>query len=786
MFRNYFIIALRSLQKNGIYSFINIAGLSIGMACSILILLWVGHEVSFDNFHKQRDNIYRVYINSEADNGITTQMAVPLPLWDAFQQERDVVRVVPTDWSRTFLLTVGNQRLYKTGYYAGDDFLHMFSFPVLQGNPARTLSDPSSIVITTSTARALFGSENALGKTIRVDNATDMTVTAVVADVPGNSSFEFDCLLPFTNYMKREPWVEEARTAWGNNSFNLYIQLAEGADINAFEQRVKGLIKKNQQDSNQEITFLAMPRWRLYADFQDGQSVSGTIVYVRLFTILAVFILVIACINFMNLATARSERRAREVGIRKSIGSRRKELVFQFLGETFLIATMALIIAIGVVEGALPFYNMLVNKTLSISYRDPWLWTAALGIVGFTGLLAGSYPAFYLSAFQPAQVLKGRVHAGRQGAMPRKVMVTVQFFLSITLIACTIIIYRQIDHLRNRPVGYEQAQLMLIQDAGDIMKHYDAIKQSLLDQRVATYVTTSSSPVTAIYAYMGGISWPGKRDDQRAGIATIGIGDDYVSTLGMQILEGRACSQEHADSTAVMLNEAAVEYMGLTKPVGTVLTWNDKPYTVVGVVRNVVMVSPTRNVDPTVYHYSPTWVSDLTLRLPKEGNMSAVIPKIENIFKKYNPAYPFTYRFADDEFAKKFASLQLIGNLANLFAVLSILISCLGLFGLTAFTAEQRTKEIGIRKVLGASIPQVVVLLSREFTLLILVAFTLAAPLAWWYMYTWLDQFAYHTSIPWYILGGAGLLSLVLALSVVSYQAVRAALSNPVNALRSE
>jgi putative ABC transport system permease protein len=786
MIRNYFIIAMRNIRKNGIYSAINITGLSVGIACSIMILLWVSHELSWDQFHEKKDRLYRVYVSGQGDNGIFTQMAVPLPLWEEFRNDRDFAHVAPTNWGQDFLLSHGEQRMYKRGYYAGDDFLKMFSFPVTKGNPESQLSDPSTIVLDQSTATALFGDDDPIGKVIRVDDRLDLTVTGVVGDVPDNSSFRFQCLVPFTAYMNREPWVKNALTTWGNNSFNMYVELAENSDAEQVKERVKGLIKSKVEETTMEVTLHPVARWRLYSDFKNGKSVGGQILYVKMFTIIAVFILVIACINFMNLATARSERRAREVGIRKSIGSKRIDLIFQFLGETFVIASVAFFIALGLAEGFLPLFNGIVDKKLFIDYANPVFWIASAAMITLTGLLAGSYPAFYLSSFQAARVLKGTVKTGRGGTIPRKLMVTMQFFFSIALIIATVVVYQQIHHLKNRPVGYDQDNLVMVSNTGDIRKNYDVIKHELLSGGIAESVTSSSSPVTAIYAFMGDVTWQGKREDQRAAMATVATGFDYTKTLGMQLKQGRDFSEDFNDSTSIILNEAAVNYMGLKDPIGETIRWDDREYRVIGVLGDVVMNSPNKSVDPTMFVFDPTWMADVTIRISPQLSTSEALSKLESVFKAYNPAYPFSYRFASDEFRRKFAGIQLIGNLANTFSFLAILISCLGLFGLAAFTAEQRTKEIGIRKVMGASVSGLVRLMSKDFTVLVIIAFTLAAPLGYWVMNNWLLQYEYRIELGWWIPAFAGGVAFTLSMAVVSYQAVKAAVANPVSSLRNE
>lgn len=787
MLRNFIIITFRSIRKNGIYTFINVAGLSIGLACSLLILLWVNHEISYDAFHAKKEHLHRVMTNRQGDNGIHSSTAVPIPLEEALKKDPGIRYTSMTNWGQTFLLTVDDKKLYKRGYYAGEDFLKMFTFPMIHGSAETSLHDPSAIVITRSTALALFGEENPMGKSIRLDNLVDLTVTGVTEDVPENSTFQFDCLVPFTTYMTNEAWVKRASTQWGNNSFNMYVELHDYAAADEVQQRIKDLIKANDPESTTaEVIFHPLTRWRLYSEFENGKSSGGLIEYVRMFSIIAIFILVIACINFMNLATARSERRAREVGIRKTVGSNRRELILQFLAESIIISFFAFFIALGIAEIALPFYNGLVEKNLFIDYTSLTFWATAAGIIFSTGIVSGSYPAFYLSGFRPAAVLKGKMQAGKKGTLPRKVLVTLQFTFSIILIVSTMVVYLQLNHLKNKPIGYDKHNMVMIQSTGDIPKNAKIIKQELLNEGLATAVTTSSSPITSIYAYMGGVEWQGKRPDQRAAIATVATSHDYAKTMGISIIMGRDFSEEFNDSTSVILNEAFANYAGMKNPLEEKIRWNDRDYKVVGVFGDVVMSSPTSAADPTMFIYDPTWISEVSLRLPEHTSPHETIARIESIFGKYNPAYPFVYRFTDDEFNRKFTDIQRIGSLANLFAGLAILISCLGLFGLSAFTAEQRTKEFGIRKVLGATAAHVVTLISSDFSRLILLAFLIAAPLGWWAMNEWLQRYEYRIDIEWWMLALAGALTLTLGLLTVSFQAIRAALSNPVKALRNE
>ena len=786
MFYNYLKIAIRSLLKNSVYSFINIFGLAFGLGCSLLILLWVTDELAYDDFHVNKNQLYQVYGNSPADNGISSQRPLPLPLMEALKTNDEGVKYTAiTDWGGDHLLEYNDNRLMRTGLFASESFLQMFTFPLLQGSAETALKDPSGIVLTESLAKALFGDEAAMGKVIRLDNETDLTVVGIVKDVPNNSTFEFDYLIPFATYMATQEWVRNSRDNWGNNSFQIYAQLEEGVTATTVEQRQKELIRKNLERSEMEIMLHALPRWRLYSSFENGRSVGGAIEQVRMFSIIAVFVLVIACINFMNLATARSERRAREVGIRKSVGSRKKELVLQFLGESILVSTLAFMLAVGLTQLVLPAFNGLVDKQLSIDFTSPYFWGGALAIILVTGIVSGSYPAFYLSSFNAASVLKGKIQVGNRHASPRKILVTLQFVFSIFLIAGTIVFNQQIQLGKDRELGYDQENLLSIDNTGDIGKNYQVIKNELLTNGLATAVTKANSPITQVYAYMGDIGWEGRRPEQRAAFATIATEYDYVQTLGLKIKDGRDFSREFNDSTSIILNQAAVDYMGLKNPVGSTLTWDGRTYNIIGVVENVLMTSVYRPVDPTMFIFSPDWFSSMSVRLPK-GDVAATLQKIESVFRKHNPAYPFLYNFADQEFARKFARIELVTQVANLFAFLAIVISCLGLFGLAAFTAEQRTKEIGIRKVMGATVASVIVLLTRDFTKLVLIAFLIAAPLAWWALDSWLAQYPFRVQVQWWALAAAGAVALLLALVTVSTHAFRAAVSNPANSLRNE
>lgn len=788
MLRNYFKIAFRSLIKNPAYSFINIGGLAIGLASSILILLWVVHEYSYDRFHTKYSSIYKLYQSQQWAQGIGTGNAMPYPMKDAIMSKSSQIKhVVITNWGEGNMLQVGDKRLNKLGRSVSEDFLKVFTFNMTKGNPATALVEPNSIVLTQSTAEAFFGDQDPINQIIKVDNEWEMKVTGVIDDVRGKpTEFLFDYLLPFSHYEASQMWVHNARNNWNNNSFPMYVQLQPGATEAEVNNSIHDLIKENNEKAPTAVLFLhPMSKWRLFSNFENGKISGGLIEYVQLFTAIAVFVLIIACINFMNLATARSEGRAREVGIRKSVGSRRKELIAQFLGESILVTSIAMLIAIVIVELVLPAYNQMVNKTIIIDYGNPVVWIVGVGLVLVLGIISGSYPAFYLSSFQPVKVLKGKVNIGKGASTPRKVLVTLQFGFSIFLIIGTLIIYQQIQHVKNRDMGYNRENLIQIWTNGELEDNFQTIREALLQTGVVESACKSNSPITSIFSN-NEVKWAGM-PDQRVSFSTIATEYDYTKTMGIKMLEGRDFSRDFlSDSMAVVINQAAVDFMGLKDPIGQKLTFNSQELEIIGVMQDVVMASPYEPVEPMTLIFSPYWSSTITVRLSKTPDINGALAKVEQVFKKHNPNYPFEYRFTDTDFEKKFASVNLISRLAAIFASLAILITCLGLLGLAAFTAEQRTKEVGIRKVLGASVSSLVFLISKDFSRLVLFAFALSAPAGWWFLNSFLERYPYRVEISWWVLLSAGAFAFVLALIIVSTQALRAALNNPVNSLRSE
>jgi putative ABC transport system permease protein len=788
MLSNYILIALRNLQRNTIYSFINIAGLSIGLACSILILLWVADELSYDRFHANYNRINQVYINQEFSGNIETTPNTPYPLMDALRNKSSQIKhVALLNHGEGYLLAAGENKVSKMGTVATKDFLKMFSFQLISGNINTALSDPSSIVLTRSTAKALFGEDNALNKVVKLENTHELKVSGIIEDVPAQSTLRFDFLLSESFYTSTQEWMRRAMDNWNNNAFRIFVELQPGVSMAEVDKSISNLVKDHAKESPTAQVFLhPMQRWHLYSEFKNGESSGGMIEYVTMFTVIGIFILVIACINFMNLATARSESRAREVGIRKSVGSRRKQLIAQFLGESLFISGIAFLFSVVLVEVALPFYNVLVQKTLVIDYSNPWLWLCAVAIVMGTGFLSGSYPAFYLSSFQPVKVLKGKPSTGKGSVTPRKILVTLQFGFSIFLIIGTIVIYQQIMHVKARHVGYNRENLMLVWSTAETAQSFANLSEELKRSSVVKSVCRSSAPITRIFSSTD-VSWQGKPQDDKISFVTIATEYDFTETMGIKMLEGRDFSRDFkSDTTALIINKAALDLMGLKDPLGQKISMWGSERTIIGVMDNVIMGSPYHSADPLAVVFIPDWMSTISVRLNPVDDIQAAVGEVEKIFKTFDPEHPLWYRFADAEFEVKFTSLNLVSRLALIFAILAVVISSLGLFGLVAFTTEQRTKEVGIRKILGATVSSLVMLISKDFSKLVIFSFLIAAPIAWWMLGRFLEQYPYRVALSWWILPLAGLAVLTLTIIIVSTHALRAARNNPVDSLRNE
>lgn len=786
MFKNYFKIAWRNLFRNKSFSLTNLLGLSIGMTCTIFIFLWVRDEMTYDKFHTNYSGIYKIYANRDFNNQVFTDENMVLPLAKELKEKiPQIKRSVVTTHEQPVVLAYKDLKIKKDGYTVSEQFFNMFSWKFLQGNSSTAINDPSSIVLTKSTAKAVFGDADPLNKIVRLDNSRDAKVTAVVDDPPGNSTFRFDYILPF-NFS--DPNIQRSMTEWTNSSWTAFIQVGPGTDLPSLEKNINDIKYQHDPSDKRISTYFAFPmsKWRLYSDFKDGKNTGGMIEYVRLFTIIAIIILLIACVNFMNLSTARSERRAKEVGIRKTLGSDKKNLVLQFFFESIILAFVAFVLSIGMVYLLLPSFNTLVEKHLFLDLADPSFWAGAIGIIAFTGIVAGSYPALYLSSFSPIKVLKGTFLAGKTAVLPRRVLVVAQFVISILLISATIIVYQQINHIKDRSLGYDPNNLIMIPTTPDTQQNFDVIKQKLLNTGMVSAVTRTLSPITNIWWKQPGPDYDGKPADQSIIFAGLTADVDFTKTMNIKILQGKDFSGTPSDSSAVLLNKAAVDAMALKSPLGMQIRNNGRPFTVIGVLDNVIMESPFKPVDPMMVYYNPGPSNAISIRLNNATSPKKALASIEPVFKTFNPSVPFEYKFVDQEFQKKFITEDLISKLTNIFAALAIFICSIGLAGLASFTIEKRFREIGIRKVLGATVNQLLILISKEFLKLVFIAFVIAVPLTWWFMNNWLDKYTYRINISIWVFGIVGVLVLLLTLLVVSLNTMRAAMANPVKSLRTE
>jgi putative ABC transport system permease protein len=799
MFKNYLTVAWRNLFRNRVSSMINIGGLAAGMVVALLIGLWIHDEYSFDKYHRNYDRIARVmqFQNSNGTRGFGYAMSIPVGR--ALQKNYGSVfkYVVLSSWDVEHILTAGDNKLSFHGIYLDKEAPAMLTLRMRQGS-YDALNDPHSILLAASAAKALFGNSDPLGKAMRIDNKLDVKVTGVYEDMPYTGEFgPAKFIAPWDLYVTSERWILPSADQWDNNSFQLFVQLAEHADIDAVNQKIAGLkqayVDPQDKKLNTVLSLFPMQDWHLRANWDDdGRQSGGLIEYVRLFGAVGLFVLLLACINFMNLSTARSERRAKEVGIRKSIGSLRSQLIGQFFSESLLVVLLAFILALGVVQLILPWFNQIAGKQMSMPWANAYFWLLGFCFILFTALVSGSYPALYLSSFRPVKVLKGAFKAGRLAAVPRKVLVVLQFTISITLIIGTLVIYRQIRYTRDRPVGFNRDALMMVRmKSHDYYGIYGALENALKNTGAIEEMAESSSPLTDVWSSDDTFQWPGYDPEVNKDFGTIFVTHDFGKTVGWKIKDGRDFSRElKTDSGSLILNEAAVKFMGLKNPVGTVVTRgfgaDRRRYTIIGVAGDMVMESPSNNVRPTIYFMDYENVNWMLFRLNHHQSARESVAKIAAAFRTILPAVPFDYRFTDNEYAAKFAAEEQIGTLAVFFTILAVFISCIGLFGLASFVAEQRTKEIGIRKVLGASVANLWGMLSKDFIWLVAISCLVAVPLSWIAMHGWLQHYTYRTTIAWWIFAITGCGAILLTLLTVSFQAIRAALANPVDSLRSE
>jgi predicted permease len=798
MIKNIFKIAYRNLLRNKSFSIVSISGLAIGMASAMLICLWIRNELSYDAFYKNDSRLYQTWYREKGNDGINTQNVTSKMLGPGLKQEfPEIEKATRVFWDEVFLFSVGEKKMNITGNMVDPDFLTMFTFPLLKGDINTALNNPSDIVITQKMAKKFFGDENPMGKTIRIDNKYDFTVSGLMKDLPPNTQFTFEYLLPWS-HMKT---TSQDDSCWGCGSTRNYVMLKQNTDINTVNAKIRDIIKKHTDPGTTTEAFLyPVSKLRLYSNFENGQPAGGKIETVRVFALIAVFILLIACINFMNMSTARSEKRAKEVGIRKVAGAQKGSLISQFLGESILISCIAGAAALLIVHFSLPTFSgftsrqLVVNTPTSsqfgVEYDNVYFWLLFTGFILFTGLMAGSYPAFFLSSFKPVSVLKGSFKKVHALVTPRKILVVLQFSFSIILIIGTIVIQRQIKYTQDRQAGYDKSNLVYIPLIGTMAKNYELIKNDLISNGIAAGVSKTSAPITEGWN-SGGADWEGKDPNDRTEFNYYYTTGDIITTAGLQLVEGRDIDTKNypTDSTAAILNESAVRAMGLKNPLGKLInhgTW-DADWHIVGVVKDFILQSPYEPIKPMVL-MGPraNWFNVIHVRFAKGKSTAQSMADMEKVFKQYNPEYPFTPYFVDEKYAAKFSSEQTTGTLTAFFAGLAIFISCLGLFGLAAYMAESRIKEIGVRKVLGASVAGVTALLSKDFIKLVMISILIASPVAWWAMNKWLAGFNYRTSISWWIFLVAGILALVIALFTVSFQAIKAAIANPIKSLRTE
>ncbi len=785
MLKNYFKIAFRHLLKNKGFTAINIVGLATGMAAAILIMLWVKSEFSFDRFYSRTDQIYAVGIKDVWAGGAVQHFYTPKPMAAALKTDfPEIKHVARVNMGTGFLLTRGETKLSKEqGVFVDSTFLNIFDYKIVAGNPAEALKNPGQIVLTRSLADRLFGDTDPINQNVRLDSNQLSIVSAIIEDIPDNSFMKGTAYLVPWTLMEKIGYSDDY---WGNQSVQTYIELDKNVNSDQFQQQIKGFMQRHTETKVENFIAPIADKW-LYSNFTDmGKPTSQRIGMVHSFIAIACFILIIACINFMNLSTAQSEKRAKEVGVRKVIGANKGLLIGQFLTESILIAFISGLLSLLITQIAVPSFSDLISRELSMPFNDRLFWSVFMGFVLLTGILSGSYPAFYLSAFAPVKVLKGKLLHIQRKFNPRKVLVVAQFGIAITLIITTLSIRKQIKYAQDREIGYNKDKLIHVVDQGDIRKNRTLIKNALLQSGIASDIARTSSPLTENWSN-NSMGWDGKPKDDNTIFARMGVDDNLVRTAGLQLVRGRDfdLAKFPTDSAAMLINESAAKIFNFDDPIGKTIV-DGRNWHIIGVIKDFVQESPFNPITPLVIQGAFSGANVTNIRLNNAIATADALSRIAEIFKKYNPDYPFEYSFVDAKYAEKFKDFQQLGKLSSLFSLLTIFISCLGLYGLTAFMAENRTKEIGVRKVLGASIFSVTRMLSKEFVLLVLLACLVAFPIAYYIADHMLSAYTYRIQISWDIFFIAGSGALALSLLTVSYQSIKAAMVNPVDSLRDE
>jgi len=805
MIRNHFRVALRNLLRHKMYSLINIGGLAVGMSVAIMIGLWVYDEVSYNRSYSNHDHValfYRHNIDPADLKKAVSWIGTPQPVAKILTEKYGHLfkHVAIMWWETDYPLSVGDRNFSKKGEYIDKSVIDLFSLQMIRGN-VESMNDPNAIIISRSTAESIFGDKDPINQVVRVSASRDATVTGVYEDLAANSMFgDIQFFGNFEGLKSSVPQLKDNETNWGNNACRIIVQTADNVSVEQASAALADLYIKDTPEGVAEyskkyqtrVWLNPMKNWYLYSEFKDGYPATGRITFVWLFGIVGAFVLLLACINFMNLSTARSEKRAREVGVRKAIGSMRSQLVNQFLSESFLIVALAFALALLIVSFAFPSFNQLADKKIALPFTNIYFWMSSLVFIIITAFLAGLYPAFYLSSFQPVKVLKGTFRVGKFASLPRKVLVVIQVGVSVILIIGTIIVYQQIQFTQQRPVGYDRQNLIRIpiHDV-EFDKNKLVMRDQLLSSGVATDVAFSSSPLTAIWDNWSGFNWRGKDPDSDPNFTVTWIDEEYGKTVQWKILKGRDFSRDHStDVNGVIINKAAADYLGLENPVGEVISNGEAGREIIGVVEDLIVGSPYEAVGPGFYwldkNLTNNSLGQMIVRLDPDKGTAKSLSAVEAIHKKLVTSSTFEYSFVDEEYGNKFKAEQRIGNLASVFAALAIFISCLGLFGLSSFIAEQKTKEIGVRKVIGASLLNIWMLLSKEFVVLVSISLLMAMPITYYYLNQWLLTFHYHTALHGWIFMATGAAVLLITLLTVSFHGVRAARANPVKSLRSE
>lgn len=786
MIRNFLTVAIRNFLRQKFYSFINVFGLASGLVCTLFIYLWVNDELSKDKFHRNSEEIFQIVSNLKMNSGeVLTWPITPGPLGEEIRENSpEVAMAVRTQGAGSVLFQHDEKSFMERGFYADPDFFKLFSFKILKGKPNTNAGDISSISISEKLAKKLFGDQNPVGKTVKVNNQTDYTVAAVFEDVPSQSSLLFEFILPFEVYKKNRG----DGFNWGNYDHPLYVRLHDPAKADdAIRNINQRRAKVADSDGGSNVQFYMQPFTEYYLNslYENGQPVGGRIKYVRIFSVVAIFILAIACINFMNMATAKAANRSKEVGIRKVVGAQRRSLVFQFISESTLLSFVSMVLALGIVYLALPLFNSLVAKQISIELSDPKFLLTVIAIILITGLLAGSYPAFFLSSYQPAAVLKGGTTKNFSGAGLRKTLVVCQFALTVILIASSLVVYNQIEFIRNKNIGYDRQSVLSFGLRGELRNQFDSFKDEVLKFDGITHVAKGDQSLVEVQNQNSSVNWPGKPDDSQQFFRTVVVDYGYLETMGLTLQEGRFFKKEFNDTSNFVITERAVEVMGLTDPIGQEITqWGIKGK-VVGVVNDFHSRSLHESIDPIIFMCNAQWGSWAFVRF-KGTEVKEAVNHIEQIHKKYNPQYPFVYSFVEDDFEKLYNNEKVTGSLALGFTIMAIIISGLGLLGLAAYSAEKRKKEISIRKTLGATVSGIVSMMSKDFVQLSLIAAVFGCPVAYFLMDQFLESYAYHTDLGWEVFVLTALGVMTLTIITVIFQVTKAAIANPVDALRNE